>query len=47
MFDILIWSFIIYSVYKVIRRKLTKPNYEGKTVWITGASSGIGEFLAY
>lgn len=47
MFNILIWSFIIYSVYKIIRRKLCKPNYEGKTVWVTGASSGIGEFLAY
>ena len=47
MFDILIGLFIIYSIYKIIRRKLSKPNYAGKTVWITGASSGIGEFLAY
>jgi NADPH:quinone reductase-like Zn-dependent oxidoreductase len=47
MFDFLIWAFIIYSVYKIVRRKLVKPNYEGKTVWITGASSGIGEFLSY
>jgi short-subunit dehydrogenase len=40
-------AFIIYALFKVIRRKLCKPNYEGKTVWITGASSGIGEYLAY
>jgi len=29
------------------RRIYVKPKYEGKIVWITGASSGLGEFLAY
>ncbi len=47
LFDIIIGLFLAYSIYKIVRRKLCKPNYEGKTVWITGASSGIGEFLAY
>ena len=47
MFDIIIGLFIAYSIFKIIRRKLTKPNYQGQTVWVTGASSGIGEYLAY
>jgi NADPH:quinone reductase-like Zn-dependent oxidoreductase len=47
VFDIIIGLFLAYSIYKIVRRKLCKPNYEGQTVWITGASSGIGEFLAY
>ncbi|KRX02847.1 hypothetical protein PPERSA_04050 [Pseudocohnilembus persalinus] len=28
-----------------LRRKFTKPNFEGKLVWITGASSGLGEAM--
>lgn len=47
MFDIIIGLFLIYSIFKILRRKLKKPNYEGQTVWVTGASSGIGEYLAY
>lgn len=39
--------FFLYAAIKVIRRKLSKPDYRGKTIWITGASSGIGEYLAY
>ena len=38
---------ILYSVIKIYRRKKSNPDYTGKTVWITGASSGIGEYLAY
>lgn len=34
--------FLIYAIVKMVRRKLAKPDYTGKTVWITGASSGIG-----
>lgn len=40
-------AIFIYAIIKLIRRKLAKPDYTGKTVWITGASSGIGEYLAY
>jgi short-subunit dehydrogenase len=36
-----------YALIAYIRRKRAKPNYINKTVWITGASSGIGEYLAY
>lgn len=39
--------FLLYSVVKIVRRKLCKPSFKNKTVWITGASSGIGEYLAY
>lgn len=35
-------GFIAYSLIKIVRRKLSKPRFEKKTVWITGASSGIG-----
>lgn len=43
----LIAILILYALTAYIRRKVAKPTYEGKTVWITGASSGIGEYLAY
>ena len=36
---------VIYVVYRVVKRVKT-PNFEGQTVWITGASSGIGKALA-
>jgi len=38
---------VLYALVAYIRRKTAKPNYNNKVVWITGASSGIGEFLAY
>ena len=37
----------LYALIAFIRRRTAKPNYQGKHVWITGASSGIGEYLAY
>ena len=37
----------VYALVAYIRRKIAKPNYNGKLIWITGASSGIGEYLAY
>jgi len=37
----------LFTIIKFIRRKIVKPNYHGKNIWITGASSGIGEYLAY
>jgi len=40
-------AFFAYALLAYIRRKITKPDYKGQTVWITGASSGIGEYLAY
>lgn len=43
----LITILILYALTAYIRRKIAKPNYEGKIVWVTGASSGIGEYLAY
>jgi hypothetical protein len=33
---------IAYAIIAYIRRKIVKPDYTGKTVWITGASSGLG-----
>lgn len=38
---------ILYALVAFIRRKYVKPNYINKLVWITGASSGIGEYMAY
>ena len=40
-------AFLAYALIAFIRRKITKPNYTNQTVWITGASSGLGEYLAY
>lgn len=31
--------------WRPIRKALVKPEFKGKLVWITGASSGIGEEL--
>ena len=51
MISIIICSVVFllaaYALVAYIRRKNTTPDYTGKTVWITGASSGIGEHLAY
>ena len=33
---------ITYTLIAYFRRKVTRPDYDGKTVWITGASSGLG-----
>jgi NADPH:quinone reductase-like Zn-dependent oxidoreductase len=38
---------VLYALLAYIRRRTAKPNYINKIVWITGASSGIGEYLAY
>ena len=35
------------SDYSLILLLLSSESLEGKVVWITGASSGIGEHLAY
>jgi hypothetical protein len=43
----IIFLFLVYALVAYIRRKIVKPNYFNKVVWITGASSGIGEYLAY
>lgn len=34
--------FALYALIAYIRRKIVKPNYLNQTVWVTGASSGIG-----
>ena len=36
-----------FTLSKIMRRHFCTPDYTGQTVWITGASSGIGEYLAY
>jgi short-subunit dehydrogenase len=40
---VLLLLYILYRLYLAYR----PISYKGKTVWVTGASSGIGEFLAY
>lgn len=37
----------LYALVAYVRRKVVKADYGGQVVWITGASSGIGEHLAY
>lgn len=46
-FTIIIGLFVLYSLIKIARRYLVKPDFNGKVVWVTGSSSGIGEYLAY
>jgi NADP-dependent 3-hydroxy acid dehydrogenase YdfG len=38
--------FLAYQIYRSIKWQLITPDFSGKTVFITGASSGIGEELA-
>jgi hypothetical protein len=40
--SIAVFSLIAYALLIRLKRKLAKPNYTGKVIWITGASSGIG-----
>ena len=47
LIELVFLTFVLYSVTKIVRRKLAKPNYLNKVIWITGASSGIGEYLTY
>lgn len=42
MFGFIATLLIVYALIAYIRRKIVKPNYANKTVWITGASSGLG-----
>ena len=37
----------LYALVAYVRRKVAKADYKGQVVWVTGASSGIGEHLAY
>lgn len=45
--EALLFLLFAYSFFKAYRRRKCSPDYLGKTVWITGASSGLGEYLAY
>ena len=47
MFEFILFCLLAYAFQRIVRRKLSKPNYHGQNVWVTGASSGIGEALAY
>lgn len=46
MFLIILALFIIYQLFHFFKWNGVKPIFAGKTVLITGASSGIGETLA-
>ena len=41
----LIALIIIYNILYYIQWVLAKPNFKNKVIFITGGSSGIGEFL--
>ena len=47
IFTVIISLFLLYSAYKSAKRYLIKPTFKNKVVWVTGASSGIGEYLVY
>jgi tetraacyldisaccharide-1-P 4'-kinase len=43
MIVVLLVSFLVlYALISYVRRKIAKPDFKDKVVWITGASSGIG-----
>ena len=42
MISIIVGLLLVYALIAYARRKYVKPNFKDKTVWITGASSGIG-----
>ena len=44
---LIIAALALYAFTAYVRRNIVKPDYVNKIVWITGASSGIGEYLAY
>jgi FlaA1/EpsC-like NDP-sugar epimerase len=46
IFLVLLSVFAIYQAFHYNKWKSVKPNFSGKTILITGASSGIGENLA-
>jgi len=48
MLDIFIIALVVlFFVFKgKIKKLTTKVSFENKTVWITGASSGLGEEMA-
>jgi NADPH:quinone reductase-like Zn-dependent oxidoreductase len=42
MIFFIVGALVLYALVGYLRRKYTVANYSGKTVWITGGSSGIG-----
>lgn len=47
MILVLALCFSLIFIYRFLKKKYTPIDFTNKTIWITGASSGIGEALAY
>lgn len=43
---LVVFVIVFNKIMRPIKKFFTKPKFDGKLIWITGASSGIGEEMA-